>query len=57
MAKFLLIMKWSRPDLEKAVSLLTTRLSKRGVDDWKILEGYSGLSNVPSNKKVILTSF
>ena len=34
-AKLLFIMKGSRPDLETAVSLLTTRVSKSDVDDWK----------------------
>ena len=36
-AKLLFIMKTSRPDLETAMSFLTTRVSKSGIENWENL--------------------
>ena len=38
--KVIIIMKSYRPDLDMAVSFLTTRISNSDVDDWENLEGY-----------------
>ena len=37
--KILFIMKKYRPDLETAVGVLKTRVSKSDVDDWENFEG------------------